>query len=93
MSSHFKNNGRDINKKGMTVQVKRNPNLYGEDLQKFNEKSLDSAMKILKRRMVQEGVIRDVRRKEYHETRGQIRRKKREVAVRKQIIADKTKEF
>lgn len=93
MSAHNKNSGHDIGKKGMTVHVKRNNALYGEDLEKFNAKSLDSAIKTLKRRMVQEGVIRDVRRKEFYETKSQIRRKKKEVAIRKQKLEEKNKEW
>lgn len=93
MSAHYKNNGQEINKKGMTVQVKRNNILQGEDREKFNAKALDSAMKILKRRMVQEGVIRDIKRKEFYETKSQVRRKKKEVAVRKQKLADKNREW
>ena len=93
MSAHTKNSGQDIGKKGMTVSVKRNPHLSGDDLDKANAKSLDSALKILKRKMIHEGVIRDIRRKEHHESKSQINRKKKEVAIRRQKIQDKNREW
>jgi len=77
VGNHFKGNGRDIHKRGFTVEVKpaHNPEQA--------LKNLDSAMRTLKRRTVQEGLIRDLRRKEFAETKGQIRRKKRMDAVRR----------
>lgn len=78
MGAHFNGNGRDIHKRGLAVEVKpaHNPEQA--------LKNLDSALRTLKRRSVQEGLIRDMRRKEYAETKGQIRRKKRQEAIRRQ---------
>lgn len=78
MGAHYNGNGRDIHKRGLAVEVKpaHNPEQA--------LKNLDSAMRTLKRRSVQEGLIRDMRRKEYVETKGQIRRKKRQEAIRRQ---------
>ena len=78
MGQHYNGNGRDIHKRGLAVEVKpaHNPEQA--------LKNLDSAMRTLKRRAVQEGLIRDMRRKEYVETKGQIRRKKRQEAIRRQ---------
>lgn len=78
MGVHYNGNGRDISKRGLTVDVKpaHNPEQA--------LKNLDSALRTLKRRVVQEGLIRDMRRKEYAETKGQVRRKKRQEAIRRQ---------
>lgn len=78
MGAHYNGNGRDIHKRGMAVDVKpaHNPEQA--------LKNLDSALRTLKRRTVQEGLIRDIRRKEFAETKGQIARKKRQEAVRRQ---------
>lgn len=78
MGKHYNGNGRDINKRGMTVEVK--PAHSPEQA----SKNLDQAMRTLKRRVVQEGLVRDMRRKEYFESKGQVRRKKLQEAVRRQ---------
>jgi ribosomal protein S21 len=78
VGQHYNGNGRDIHKRGLAVEVK--PAHTPEQALK----NLDSAMRTLKRRAVQEGLIRDMRRKEYVETKGQIRRKKRQEAIRRQ---------
>lgn len=77
MGAHYNGNGRDIHKRGMTVEVKPASN------PEQALRNLDSAMKTLKRRVVQEGLIRDMRRKEYAETKGQLARKKRQDAIRR----------
>jgi small subunit ribosomal protein S21 len=61
------NTGFVTHKKGLTVQVKDN--------------NIESAIKALKRRMIQEGMIRDMRRKEYYEAPGLRRRKAKSEAV------------
>jgi len=78
VGKHYNGNGRDINKRGMTVEVK--PAHSPEQA----SKNLDQAMRTLKRRVVQEGLVRDMRRKEYFESKGQVRRKKLQEAVRRQ---------
>lgn len=78
MGQHYNGNGRDINKRGMSVEVKP---AYSPDQAL---KNLDQALRTLKRRAVQEGLIRDMRRKEFAETKGQVARKKRQEAVRRQ---------
>jgi ribosomal protein S21 len=78
VGQHYNGNGRDIHKRGLAVEVK--PAFTPEQALK----NLDSAMRTLKRRVVQEGLIRDMRRKEYAETKGQVARKKRQEAVRRQ---------
>lgn len=90
MTAHRVNNAREFNKKGTSVQIRKN---YNDTSGKTDEKVLDSAIKTLKRRMSQEGIIKDVRRKEHYESKGSIRRRKREVAIRKQQLADKNKEY
>lgn len=86
---HERYSGRDIRKKGLTVEIKP---VYGDDpvrIQEIRVKAMDTALKTLKRRLVQEGVIRDMRRKEYVESKGQIRRRKRKEAVLKQVKQQK----
>ena len=78
MGQHYNGNGRDINKRGLAVEVKT------AHSPEQALKNLDSALRTLKRRVVQEGLIRDMRRKEYVETKGQIRRKKKQEAIRRQ---------
>jgi ribosomal protein S21 len=84
MSQHDRYAGREIRKKGLSIELKP---VYGDDLDKVQDlraRSLESALKTLKRRMVQEGIVRDMRRKEYFESKGQIRRRKMQEAVLKQ---------
>ena len=89
MSQHDKNAGREIRKKGLTVDFKP---VYGDDLERIQDirsRAMDSALKTLKRRLVQEGVIRDMRRKEYYESKGTIRRRRMQEAKLKQIKQQK----
>ncbi|WP_115746979.1 30S ribosomal protein S21 [Escherichia coli] len=60
---HEKNTGREFGKRGLTVEVKT---IHGEHdgARDARSKALDQALRTLKRRLVQEGVIRDMRRKE-----------------------------
>ncbi|AUZ95452.1 hypothetical protein FDI40_gp713 [Agrobacterium phage Atu_ph07] len=75
MSAH--SYGDRLNKKGLTVPVRLANN---ENEAKSN---LEKAIKALKRRVSSEGLVKDLRQNEYHETKGQIRRKKRNEAVRR----------
>lgn len=84
MSVHNKNSGRDIRKSGMVVNIRTPNHLFGEAREEFQAREVDNAIKILKRKMMTEGVIKDIRKKEYYKSRGEIRREKRKVAVRKQ---------
>lgn len=80
MSAH-RNLARDSGKRGLTVEVKP-----GRD-EVEAKRNMEHAIKALKRRMLQEGMIRDMRGHEYAETKGQVRRKKREEAIRRQKVA------
>jgi ribosomal protein S21 len=87
--NHDRYAGSFIRKKGLTVELKP---IYGEDSEKVQDqrlKAMDSALKTLKRRLVQEGIIRDMRRKEYFETKGQIGRRKMAEAKLKQVKQQK----
>lgn len=77
MGKHFNGNGREIHKRGLAIDIK--PTHSPEAA----AKALESAIKTLKRRSVQEGLVRDMRRKEYFETRGQIRRRAKQDAIRR----------
>jgi small subunit ribosomal protein S21 len=84
-NKHSATAGREIHKRGMLVEVKHTYNSF-ENPEKSSElrgKSFETALKTLKRRMVQEGMIRDMRRKEYYESKGQIRRKKQKEGIRR----------
>ena len=84
MRKHQANVGRDIHKRGMTVVIKPIYNVEHTDkITEMQQKAFDSALKTLKRRMVQEGVIRDMRRKEYYESKGQVGRRKRKEGERR----------
>lgn len=88
MTVHNKNCGREIRKSGMVVNIRTPNHLSPEQRAEYQAREVDSAIKSLKRKMMTEGVIKDIRKKEYHKTRGQIRREKRKVAIRKQRAAD-----
>jgi ribosomal protein S21 len=77
VGKHYNGNGREIHKRGLAIELK--PTHSPEAA----AKALESAIKTLKRRSVQEGLIRDMRRKEYAETRGQIRRRAKQDAIRR----------
>jgi ribosomal protein S21 len=77
VGKHYNGNGREIHKRGLAIELK--PTHSPEAA----AKALESAIKTLKRRSVQEGLIRDMRRKEYFETRGQIKRRAKQDAIRR----------
>jgi small subunit ribosomal protein S21 len=94
-NKHSATAGRDIHKRGMLVEIKHTYNNF-ENPEKASElraKSFEAALKTLKRRMVQEGMIRDMRRKEYYESKGQIRRKKQKEGIRRTQKAAKEAEW
>jgi len=79
MSRHIKEFGKELRKRGLSVDVRFFPNSSKDD----QAKAVDSAIKTLKRRMVQEGMVRDMKRKEFHITEGQCRRKEKADAIRR----------
>lgn len=84
MGKHLPNSGRDIQKRGMTVLIKPVYNIDNIDkASEVKQKMFDAALKTLKRRLVQEGVIRDMRRKEYYESKGEVGRRKRKEGERR----------
>lgn len=76
MSAH-KNSDKSANKRGLTVEVRA-----GRD-EKESKNNLEHAIKLLKRRVMQEGLIKDLRKNEFAETKSQIRRRKHKEAVRR----------
>ena len=92
MGAHFKNSSNEIGKKGVSVQLKK---IIGtpEEVAKASVKALDTAIRTLKRKMKQEGVIRDMKRKEYYESKSQIRRKNKEIAIKKFKKEESQKEW
>lgn len=93
MSVHNKNSGREIRKSGMVVNIRTPNHLHGEDRAEFQAREVDNAIKALKRKMMTEGVIKDIRKKEYYKSRGEIRREKRKAAVRKQRANDAKRDW
>ena len=83
MRKHFQGCGRDIHKRGMTVEIKQIYSFDPAEKSEARAKAFDTAVKTLKRRMVQEGIIRDMRRKEYYESKGQIARKRKKEGERR----------
>lgn len=75
---HYFGNGREIRKRGLTVEIKPTGNIESD------VRTLESAIRTLKRKLVQEGIIRDLRRKEYYESKGQIRRRMKLDAIRRE---------
>lgn len=75
MSQHQK--GISHNKKGLTVNVRQGNNEIE------NKNNLEHALKQLKRRLLQEGMNRELRATEFHETKGQVCRRKNKEAIRR----------
>jgi ribosomal protein S21 len=67
--AHVKNNGKEVHKRGMSVDVKPG---HTPDQQARN---MENAIKTLKRRMMQEGVLKELRAREYFESKGIKKRK------------------
>lgn len=76
MSAH-KNSEKSSGKRGLTVEVRA-----GRD-EKESKANLEHALKLLKRRLMTEGLVKDLRKNEYAETKGQVRRRKHKEAVRR----------
>jgi ribosomal protein S21 len=89
MRKHLPGNGREFHKRGMCVEIKHIFNVDVFDKSDARMKAFDTAVKTLKRRMVQEGVIRDMRRKEYYESKGQVTRKRKKEGERRAKKASK----
>lgn len=77
MSAHKNADRNSTSKKGLTIEVRQ-----GRD-DRENKANLEHAIKHLKRRVMQEGLIKDLRRHEFAETKGQIRRRKQKEAIRR----------
>lgn len=70
-SKHFKDNGALIGKTGLKVEVKNN--------------NIDQALKALKRKIMHDGMIKDLRRMEYYEKPSVRRRREKSEAVKRNI--------
>lgn len=84
MSNHPKGPSKEFNKRGLTVTLKP---VYGEDSEKVLEnrtRALESAIRSFRKRTYQEGMTRDVKRKEFYESKGQIRRRRKNEAIRRE---------
>jgi small subunit ribosomal protein S21 len=69
MSRHENACARELGKRGLTVEVK--------------DGNIGSAIKLLKRRCLQEGMVKDLRRLDYYESPGTERRRKKGEAIRR----------
>jgi ribosomal protein S21 len=81
MSRHFINNGKDVGKRGLAIEVKPSHN---PDAQARN---VENAIKNLKRRMIQEGIVKELRAREYFESKGTRSRKALQEAKRRDAKA------
>lgn len=73
----------ELGKNGLSVVVRMNNNMSFE--QKAQE--MDKAIRAFKRKLNQEGWSKDIREKEYHETKGQKRRKAQADAIMRERMA------
>lgn len=80
MSAH-KGSDKNVGKRGLTVEVRQ-----GRD-EKEAKQNLEHAIKLLKRRVMQEGLVKDLRKNEFAETKSQVRRRKHKEAVRRNAKA------
>lgn len=77
MGKHFRP-AKEFKKKGMTVGIRpfisRSEN---DDAAKtdYGFKAMDSAIRELKSRMINEGMVKELRNREYYQSKGQKRRK------------------
>lgn len=67
--AHKNNNGKDVHKRGMSVDVK--PGHTPEQ----QARNVENAIKTLKRRVMQEGILKELRAREYFESKGTKKRK------------------
>lgn len=67
--AQIKNNGKDFSKRGMSVDVK--PGHTPEQ----QARNMENAIKTLKRRVMQEGILKELRAREYFESKGTKKRK------------------
>ena len=68
MSNHIKGQGIG-NKRGLFVEVKNN--------------NINAALRILKKKIAQEGILKELKKREYYERPGDRRRRKRAEAIRR----------
>lgn len=80
-NKHSKFVGKDFKKRGFTVSLNQVRNPTTPEEFDANSRSLESALKVLKKRMMNEGFIKELRKREFHVTKGQKRRKSRQDAI------------
>ncbi len=71
---HFKDGGGPFGKTGLRVDIKGDQS---------DPKNMEQAIKTLKRKTMQEGMIKDMRRIEYYETPSERRRREFSEAVKR----------
>lgn len=71
---HFKDGGSPLGKTGLRVDIKGDPS---------DPKNMEQAIKTLKRKTMQEGMIKDMRRIEYYEKGSERRRREFSEAVKR----------
>ena len=71
---HFKDGGSTIGKSGLRVDIKGDPT---------DPKNMEQAIKTLKRKVMQEGMIKDMRRIEYYEKGSERSRREFSEAVKR----------
>lgn len=81
MSKHFKTPNKDLRKRGFQVSIFQHRYPQTEEQFDENARNVESGMKALKKRMLQEGFAKEIRRKDFHVTKGQKNRRKKQEAV------------
>lgn len=81
MSQHLKNNGREFGKKGLTVLIKPVHADNAEDYARASAKAVEAAIRTLKRRSINEGLVKDLRKNEFYVSKGERARRRRKDAV------------
>ena len=81
MKKHYREDLEKIpgfNKKGLYAEVRLKKNKQG-----VLESDIDTALRILKKKINKEGILKELRRNEYYESKGQRNRREKAEAIRR----------
>lgn len=80
-NKHFKTPNKELKKRGFQVSIFQHRFPQNEEQMDENARNVENGMKVLKRRLQQDGFSKELRNREFHVTKGQKRRKKMQEAV------------
>ena len=94
-NNHYYGCGKDIGKRGLTVEVKQVYNNVDsfEKAAELRLKNLDNAIRTLKRTLMQEGVVKEMRDREFYMSKGQKRRKAKKEGIARAMKARRQSEW